>query len=123
MITVCLLILISAILVSLGQVFFKRGVMPFEKASLRGLSAYAKFMGSVFKTPAIWLGFLAIGAGIVVWLMALAQTDLSIAFPIDSVQYLVILVSARFFLGEKIDQKKLWGTLLVMAGIFLIAIS
>jgi uncharacterized membrane protein len=62
-------------------------------------------------------------AGMVVWLMALAQADLSLVFSIGSLQYIMILVLAHFLLGEKIDKMKLIGTFLVVAGIILITIS
>ena len=123
MINILLLILFSAILVSLGQVFFKKGVAPLEPPNMRSLRSYQDFMRQVFQTRWIWLGFVTIGAGIVVWLIALAQADLSLAFPIDSVQYVVILLAARFFLGEKLNAMKLAGTFLVMAGIVLISVS
>ena len=123
MLRIILLILLSATLVSVGQVFFKKGVKPLETPDLRLSGSYGKFIGSVFSSPMIWLGFLTIGLGIAVWLVALAQTELSVAFPIDSLQYIVILVSARIFLGEKIDPMKLAGTVLVVAGICLISVS
>ena len=123
MIKIVLLILASATLVGVGQVFFKKGVMPLETPSLGRSGAYEKFIRGVLASPMLWLGFLTIGSGIVVWLIALAQTQLSIAFPIDSLQYLVILLIARIFLGEKIDRMKLAGTLLVVAGICLISTS
>ena len=123
MLKIVFLILLSAILISIGQVFFKKGVTPLETPDLRRAGSYGKFIRNVFATPMIWLGFAAIGSGIVVWLVALAQTQLSIAFPIDSLQYLVILIIARIFLGEVIDRMKLAGTIFVVAGICLISMS
>jgi uncharacterized membrane protein len=57
------------------------------------------------------------------WLIALAQGDLSLVFPIGSIQYIFVLFSAHIFLNEKIDRMKLIGTFLVVAGIILITIS
>ena len=123
MLKIILLILFSATLVSIGQVFFKKGVTPIPTPDLSDARSYGRFLAAVFKAPVIWLGFATIGVGIVLWLIALAQTDLSVAFPIDSMQYLVIIVAARIFLGEKIDRMKMMGTLLVVGGILLIAMS
>ena len=71
----------------------------------------------------IWIGLLAMTIGMAVWLMALAQADLSLVFSIGSVQYVMILFLAHYLLGEKIDKMKLAGTFLVVLGIILITIS
>jgi len=61
--------------------------------------------------------------GLVIWLIALAQADLSIVFPIGSLQYILVLFLAHILLGEKIDRMKFIGTFLVVFGIILITIS
>ena len=57
------------------------------------------------------------------WLVALAGSDLSIVFPLGSIQYVLVLFASQLFLKEKIDRKKLIGTLLVMVGVIAIARS
>ena len=54
---------------------------------------------------------------------ALAQAELSIAFPIGSLQYVMTLFAAHYFLDEKINRLKLIGTFLVVGGIALVIIS
>ena len=71
----------------------------------------------------IWLGLVTVIIGVVVWLIALAQTELSVAYPIDSLQYIMTLFAANIFLGEKIDRMKIMGTVLVIGGIVLISFS
>ncbi len=121
MIKIILLIALSAALGSVGQVFFKKGVSCLEVPHMGHAGSYARFLRGVLGTPLVWLGFIAIAAGLVIWLIALAQTQLSVAFPIDSLQYVFILITARIFLGEKLDKMKLAGTVLVIAGICLIS--
>ena len=110
-------------MLSLGHVFFKKGVAPLGTPHLRVFRSYMAFIQQVFRTPVIWLGFAGIGAGIAVWIIALAQTDLSLAYPIASLQYVVVLIAARIFLGEKLDKMKLFGTAMVIGGIVLISVS
>ena len=123
MIKIILLILIGEIWAMYGQVLFKRSVNSLEAPHFKTLDSYVGFARKMLMMPAVWAGFAFIGIGVVIWLTALAQTDLSIAFPIDSMQYIITLVFARIFLGEKIDKMKFWGTLLVIAGIILVAMS
>jgi len=123
MIKIFFLILLAEIWGITGQILYKKSANSAEMPDLRSIRSYFKFMKSVFSMPALWLGFACIFMGLVTFLFALAQTDLSIAFPIDSMQYIVALVASHFFLGEKITKYKLAGTLLVMAGVLLVAMS
>ena len=106
-----------------GQILYKKTVTKIGTPNLRSLSSYIEFFKKTIAMPGIWVGFACITIGISIWLAALAQADLSIAFPIDSMQYIMTLVAAHIFLGEKINKMKLAGTLLVMAGIVLVAVS
>ena len=123
MIKVILLILVAELWGIGGQILYKKSVNKLETPNLRCIRSYSKFLISILKTPRIWLGVACISVGLAVWLAALAQTNLSIAFPIDSMQYIITLVAAHFFLGEKINKFKLLGTLLIVGGIVLVAIS
>lgn len=123
MIKIVLLILLAEIWGITGQILYKKSANRAKMPDLRNIWSYLKFMKEVFSMPSLWAGFGCIFMGLVTFLFALAQTDLSIAFPIDSMQYIVALIASHFFLGEKINKYKLIGTLLVMAGVFLVAMS
>jgi drug/metabolite transporter (DMT)-like permease len=122
-IKIVLLVLLSEIFTAVGQILYKKSTNALESYSLRGVGAQFRFLGDVFARPSIWLGFLFMAIGLAVWLIALAEGDLSLVFPIGSLQYVLILFSAHFFLGERIDWKKAIGTFLVVAGIILITMS
>jgi drug/metabolite transporter (DMT)-like permease len=106
-----------------GQICFKKSVNALSVPTLRGLASYLDFIRKVLSKPLVWIGFASIGTGLFFWLIALACADLSLVFPIDSMQYIVTLAFARIFLGEKVDSMKLAGTLLVVAGIIIVALS
>lgn len=123
MIKIILLVLLSEIFVVTGQVFFKKTTNTLGAHSFRGVHTQIRFLNDVFRRPSVWIGFLSMAIGLLLWLTALAQGDLSLVFPIGSMQFILILLSAHFFLNEKIDKMKLLGTLLVVLGIVLITIS
>ena len=123
MIKIILLVLASEALTAIGQVLFKKSVNSLGPHSLSGTSGLIRFMGEVVSKPPIWIGIVSMAAGLFVWLMALAQGDLSLVFPMGSVQYIMIMFMAHSFLGEKIDTVKFAGTFLVMLGIVLITIG
>ena len=123
MIKVLIFVIVAEAWTAIGQILFKKSTNSIELHSLRGAGNFTRFIKSVLARPMIWVGLLSMSAGMVVWLMALAQADLSLVFSIGSLQYIMILILAHFLLGEKIDKMKLTGTLLVVAGIILITIS
>jgi uncharacterized membrane protein len=123
MIKTVLLILFSEAWNTAGQIFFKKGANDIDMESVHDMRSYLDLLGKSLKKPFIWLGFISIAVGLGIWLMALAGADLSFVYPVGSLQYLSVMIAARIFLNEKIDLMKLAGTLLVVAGVVLIAIS
>ena len=122
-IKVIALVLFSEVWNAAGQVFYKMGANQLEPEPLANLQAYGRFIRKVLAIPSIWIGLAMMGIGLTVWLAALAQGDLSFVFPVGSAQYVLTLLSASLFLGERINAAKLTGTLLVMVGILFIAVS
>lgn len=108
---------------TVGQIFFKKATNQLEVPTLKSIKSYAAFLTKVLQMPGIWLGLASLTIGVILWLMALAQGDLSLVYPIGSLQYILTLIAARIFLREKIDAMKFVGTLCVVLGIVLIAKS
>ena len=123
MIKIILLVLAAEVLTAAGHVLFKKTTNTVESYSLRKIGARFRFLGDIFTKLSIWLGLAACAAGLIVWLMALAEGDLSLVYSLGSVQFILILFSAHIFLNEKIDKMKLLGTFLVVLGIVFITIS
>ena len=123
MVKIMLLVLLSESITVIGQVLFKKSTNTIGTYNLKVGSDRIRFLSEVFKKPYLWLGIVVMSMGLVVWLLAIAQGDLSLVFPMGSLQYILILFVAHKFLGEKIDKMKLVGTLLVMAGIVLMSVS
>lgn len=123
MLKIILLVMLAETFTGIGQMLFKKSTNAADTYNLRRLDSHALFLKDVLANPNIWGGFAAMGVGLVVWIIALAQGDLSLVFSLGSVQYILILFGAHFFLGEKIDRMKFIGTFLVVFGIILITLS
>ena len=111
-------------LIILGEIFTLIGIILYKK-SMNRIKAhkYFDFLKKALSSSRTWLGFCSIAIGVVVWLIALAQTELNIAYSLDSAHYILILAGSRVFLKEKIDRYKLTATLMVTLGIILIVLS
>ena len=114
MLEVIALVLFSGLFDLTGQIFYKKSLNVIKTRR------YLDFMKTALSSPKIWLGFSCMGISIIVWLIALEQTELSIAYSLYSMEYILTLIGARIFLSEKIDGNKLAGTLLVVLGIVLV---
>lgn len=123
MLKIILLVILAEIFTAAGQMLFKKSTNAADSYNLRRLDTHALFLKDVLANPNLWGGFIAMGLGLVVWIIALAQGDLSLVFSLGSMQYILILFGAHFFLGEKIDRMKFIGTFLVVFGIVLITLS
>lgn len=123
MIRTVFLILLVEIWNTAGQIFFKKSANTVSIQSLRGVRSHMVFLGELLKKRYVWLGGACMLAGLVIWFIALAGADLSVVSPLGSMQYILILVTAHFFLGERMTFAKVSGTLAIVAGIILITLS
>jgi drug/metabolite transporter (DMT)-like permease len=117
------IVLLAEFCNTIGQTLFKKSANTFELPPKKTVRAFLRFFGKVFTTPWIWLGLGAMGMGLLVWFFALSRAELSFVYPIGSTQYILVLVSARVYLNEKINRLKIIGTLFIIFGILLISRS
>jgi drug/metabolite transporter (DMT)-like permease len=114
------LILLSAVLTAVGQVLFKYGMQPFSETEFSA-DALPRLLWQILFSPSIICGFIAFGAGAVLWLFALAKAELSYAVPLASVTYILILLAGIVLFREPLTAAKAAGTLLIAAGVVLIS--
>jgi uncharacterized membrane protein len=123
MIKTILIVILSCICTATGHLLFKKSTNSIEFHSLSTFDGKIKFLKNIISRPTIWMGMLSITIGLVIWIFALASGDLSIVYPMSSMEYVIILFSAHFFIGEKVDKMKALGTFLVVLGIAFLTMS
>jgi len=64
-----------------------------------------------------------LGVSLGSWLMVLERMDVSVAYPLLSLNYLVVLLIARFYFGEPVPTYRWLGTLVILVGIVLLLSS
>jgi len=57
------------------------------------------------------------------WILGLSRVDVSIAYPMLSIGYVVNAVAAWYLFGESLTAQKLIGIAFIVAGVFLVARS
>ena len=70
------------------------------------------------------LGGLALYAlGAILWLLVLARSDVSFAYPFVALGFIITMVLGWAILGESLGAARLIGTLLIVAGVSLVSSS
>jgi multidrug transporter EmrE-like cation transporter len=108
----------SVSLSALAQTAFKIGVSRVEIAS--SASLLGKAIAFVF-SPYVLLGLSLYAVGTVLWLFALRQLDLSLAYPFVAMSFVMVTASGVFFLGETVSMTRLVGLCFVIVGLIVMA--
>lgn len=58
---------------------------------------------------------------VVVWIMALSRVDVSLAYPMLSLGYVVNAVAAYYLFGETLTTQRLLGIGIVLVGVYVLA--
>lgn len=113
------LVFMAELWMTAGHIFLKKSANTIDPDAPWDL----KWLIHLFQRPFIWSGIFLILVGLLFWYHALSHGDLSVTYSLGSMQYVIALLASYFFLGEKVDRKKILGTLLIMGGIVLITLS
>ena len=116
-------VLFSELWNTLGQILFKKSTNGLNFTHEKNIKSYLDFLAQVIRQPGILLGLLAMAVGLIFWLLALSKAELSVVFPLGSIQYILVLLAARLFLSEQTDAMRISGTVLITLGIVLIMLG
>jgi len=99
----------SIVLGSAAQVFLKRGVSTQRSSYL-----------ALLRSGWIWAWALCFVFATGLWLVALSQIQVSYAFPLLSIGYLVVAVLSQIFLKERVPALRWLAIGVITAGVALI---
>lgn len=113
------LVLISVTLSACAQVLLKLGVSPGPgQAAPGGASLLAMLL-----RPGVVGGLALYGLATLVWLRALSQAELSQAYPFVGLGLVLTSLLGHLLFNEALGPSRLLGTVLVVAGVLLVARS
>jgi drug/metabolite transporter (DMT)-like permease len=107
-----------------GQLVLKHGMTQLGSQSLT-LSPTGVFdlVWRVGTSPWVLLGIGFYVTGMFFWLMVLSRVDLSFAYPMLSISYVIVLGSSWLLLGESISVLRIVGVLAIMGGVAIVSQS
>ena len=105
------------LLSSAAQIALKRGMAPPPGADLCGTYAHA------LTSPMVWLGLGLYGLSTLLWLWVLSRLDVSLAYPLVSLGFVVTMAVGVLWLGEPFSWVRVGACSLIVIGVCLLALD
>ena len=117
------LILTSVLGGVIGQLFFKAGVTRLGPIGGSALANLPQLATEVATNPLIIGGLACYGFSTVLWLVVLSRVELSLAYPMLGLGYVFVLLTSWLVFGESVSAIRWAGTIMIVAGVVLVARS
>jgi len=116
------LILLGVLLNAIAQLFLKEGMnrighFDFVWANVLPIGL------QVALSPFVVAGLFCYVTSVVVWLIVLSRVDVSYAYPMVSIGYIITAIAAYFFMQEPVSLQRAMGILVIIAGVYLLTRS
>ena len=109
---------ISIFLGVIAQLLMKKGLNEIGTIDILDINKFL-FL-DVFTNKFVLLGIFCYIFGLLFWLVALSNTDVSKMYPLQGLGYVIVLFGAFIFLGENITFLRGGGIALISLGTFLL---
>lgn len=110
-------LLLSVALGALAQVLLKLGVAQ------GGYTLSLPYILGILTRPQILFGISCFVVSFFLWLRVLAVYELSYAYPLVSLGYVLVTLSSWLFLGESLPPSRIVGLVFILLGIILVGRS
>ncbi len=116
------LILTGVLLNAVAQLLLKAGARAIAGFEFAAVNAVA-IAGRLVLNGPILAGLACYAISVVVWILALSRVDVSIAYPMLSVGYVVNALAAAWLFGEPLGALRIAGIGVIIAGVWMVARS
>jgi drug/metabolite transporter (DMT)-like permease len=119
MLLVLSLLLTASALTVTGEVLLKIGINHVT-THVGAFTLDPKVLWATFTDWRVILGFALVFGGAIFWLGVISRVDLSFAYPLLALNYVIILIPSRILLNESISLMRLIGALIIVIGVIVI---
>lgn len=110
-----LLILVVCFLTCAGQLFQKKAVQNWEGKKLGWKTKLCDKW--------LWAAIISLGFGMLVWLIVLRFVPLNIAYPMLSVNFILVTLASQFWFGEQAGLQHWCGISFIMLGVIILGMN
>lgn len=114
------LILLCVLINAAAQLALKAGMNRFHDL----IFTWQNLPNLILQTltnPFILFGLVLYVVAVALWLVVLARADVSWAYPMISLAYIVTAIAAYFFFNESLSVLRIIGIGVIMVGVYLVA--
>lgn len=112
------LLLVAVALGVTGQIFLKQGVST--EGPISGINR--GLIATVFK-PLVLVGFICYGLSSLFWLVVLSRTELSFAYPMVALGYVLVVFLSWLIFKEGVTWARVVGLALICVGVVVVGLT
>lgn len=112
------LVILKDTIESFGDLFFKMGTLSTGINNVV-FSNFLEFAARITSNPWLWIGIIFYLANFFLWIALLSRVDLSVAFPLSSLTYIIVPLLAIVFLRENVHLVRWAGIIFIIIGVTL----
>jgi multidrug transporter EmrE-like cation transporter len=116
------LVMTGVLLNAIAQLALKASVSDTGVINL-DLHSLLSSAGSLVTNLWLWVGLICYAISVVVWILALSRVDVSIAYPMLSIGYILNAVAASHLFNEPMGVGKVIGIGVIILGVYILARS
>ena len=118
---ICMILAVSA--GTIGDILLAKGMKEMGDISAMNLRGILNVAIQALTTPKLIIGTIMLAIFFFLWLAVLSWEDLSVALPMQALNYVLVAFLSQYFLGETVSPMRWAGTILVCLGVMLITKS
>lgn len=108
---------------TVGDILLAKGMKEMGDISAMNLRGIMDTAFRALTTPKLMLGTFMLAIFFVLWLAVLSWEDLSVALPMQALNYVLVAFLSQYFLHETVSPLRWGGIILVCIGVMLITKS
>ncbi|MBP1752152.1 MAG: hypothetical protein H6Q57_988 [Geobacteraceae bacterium] len=108
---------------TVGDILLTKGMKELGDLSAMNLKGILNAAYQALTSPKLIFGTAMLAVFFFLWLAVLSWEDLSVALPMQALNYVLVAFLSQYFLGEVVTPMRWAGTILVCAGVILITKS
>ncbi|HCJ56937.1 SMR family transporter [Lutispora sp.] len=112
-------ILVSVFMGAIGQTVLKLGANKLDNLSLSFRTIFKDII-HILMVPEILVGLVLFGSSFLLWIKVLTKSDLSYAYPMVSLGYVLVALLSKFLFNEPFTVNKVIGVVMIISGVFVL---
>jgi uncharacterized membrane protein len=108
---------------TVGDILVAKGMKEMGDLSAMNLRGLLNVAGKALTSPKLIFGTAMLACFFILWLAVLSWEDLSVALPMQALNYVMVAFLSKYFLGETVSLLRWSGIVLICIGVTIVTRS